>query len=146
RTLTAQGERSEHADGALPVLLWPASAAAGAALPQAPQPRDEDGRLQNGTLMRPRVIVLSVASLLTISVAPLALIPVAIVTLFRARRLYAAVASHTARLVLRWVGVRVVVHQERAFPRTQTVYVSNHKSTLDLFVRVALAFPNTRFV
>ena len=95
--------------------------------------------------MRPRVIVLSVASLLTISVAALALIPVAIVTLFRARRLYAAVASHTARLVLRGWGVRVVVHQDRAFPRTQTVYVSNHTSTLDLFVLVALALPNTRF-
>jgi 1-acyl-sn-glycerol-3-phosphate acyltransferase len=95
--------------------------------------------------MRARVIALSIASALTIFIAAFALIPVAILTLFRARRLYAAVATHTARLVLRWWGIRVVVHQDRPFPRTQTVYVSNHTSTLDLFVLVALALPNTRF-
>ena len=95
--------------------------------------------------MRPRVIALWAASMLTISIAALALIPIAIVTLFRARRLYSVVAAHTARLVLRWWGIRVVVHQDGAFPRTQTVYVSNHTSTLDLFVLVALALPNTRF-
>lgn len=95
--------------------------------------------------MRARVIALSVASGLTITVAALALIPVALVTFFRARRLYSAVAARTARLVLRWWSIRVVVHQDHAFPRTQTVYVSNHTSTLDLFVLVALALPNTRF-
>lgn len=95
--------------------------------------------------MRARVIALSVASMLTISFAALVLIPVAIVTLFRARWLYSAVAARTARLVLRWWGIRVVVHQDRPFPREQTVYVSNHTSTLDLFVLVALALPNTRF-
>jgi 1-acyl-sn-glycerol-3-phosphate acyltransferase len=95
--------------------------------------------------VRLRVIALSLASGLTISVAALALIPVASVSLFRARRLYAAAAAHVARLVLRFWGIRVVVHQDRAFPRTQTIYVSNHSSTLDLFVLVALALPNTRF-
>src|SRR5207247_9448749 len=102
-------------------------------------PADAGGRLQKGALIRPRVIVLSVASLLTISVAALALIPVAIVTLFRARRLYAAVASHTARLVLRWWGVRIVVHQDGAFPQTQTVYVSrSEEHTSELQSRVDL--------
>lgn len=95
--------------------------------------------------MQARVIGLSIASTLTISIAALALIPVAILTLFRARRLYAAFATDTARVVLRWWGIRVVIHQDRPFPRTQTVYVSNHTSTLDLFVLVALALPNTRF-
>lgn len=95
--------------------------------------------------MRARVIALSLVSGLTISIAALALVPVAIVTLCRARRLYAAVAARVARLVLRFWGIRVVVHQDRAFPRTQTVYISNHASTLDLFVLVALALPDTRF-
>ena len=95
--------------------------------------------------MRARVIALVLASGITVSIAALALIPVAIVTLFRARRLYAAVAARVARLVLRLWGIRVVVHQDRPFPRTQTIYVSNHTSTLDLFVLVALALPNTRF-
>ena len=95
--------------------------------------------------MRARVIALSLASGLTISIAALALVPVAVVTLFRARPLYAAVATRVARLVLRWWSIRVAVHQDRAFPRTQTIYVSNHSSTLDLFVLVALGLPNTRF-
>jgi 1-acyl-sn-glycerol-3-phosphate acyltransferase len=95
--------------------------------------------------MRLRVIALSLASLLTISFAALALVPVAAVTFFRARPLYAAAAARVARLVLRFWGIRVVVHQDRPFPRTQTIYVSNHSSTLDLFVLVALALPNTRF-
>jgi 1-acyl-sn-glycerol-3-phosphate acyltransferase len=95
--------------------------------------------------MRVRVIALSLASVLTMSIAALALVPVAIVTLFRARRLYAAVAARVARLVLWLWSIRVVVHQDRVFPQTQTIYVSNHASTLDLFVLVALALPNTRF-
>ena len=95
--------------------------------------------------MRARIIALWLASLLTISIAALALIPVAIVTLFRARRFYGAVAARAARLVLRLWSIHVAVHQDREFPRTQTIYVSNHTSTLDLFVLVALALPNTRF-
>jgi 1-acyl-sn-glycerol-3-phosphate acyltransferase len=94
---------------------------------------------------RVRVIALSLASGLTISIAALALISVASVSLFRARRLYAAIAARVARVVLRMWSIRVVVDQDRAFPRTQTIYVSNHSSTLDLFVLVALALPNTRF-
>ena len=31
------------------------------------------------------------------------------------------------------------------FPTTQTIYISNHTSTLDLFVLVALGLPNCRF-
>ena len=89
-------------------------------------------------LARVRVIALSLASGLTISVAALALVPVAIATLFRARRLYAAVAACLARLLLRFWSIRVLVHRDHglpAFPRTQAIYVSNHSSTLDLFVR-----------
>ena len=36
-------------------------------------------------------------------------------------------------------------HQAHRFRRTQTVYVSNHSSTIDLFALVALGLPNTRF-
>jgi 1-acyl-sn-glycerol-3-phosphate acyltransferase len=38
-----------------------------------------------------------------------------------------------------------VVHQREPLPSRQVVYVSNHSSTLDLFVLVALGLPNTRF-
>ena len=92
-----------------------------------------------------RVAVLSVASLTVISVGAVALHPVAAVTLLRTRRLYAAAATRLARLVLRIWGIRMIVHQNEPFPLEQTVYVSNHTSTLDLFILVALGLPNTRF-
>ena len=92
-----------------------------------------------------RVTILSLASLGVVSVGALALVPIAAVTLFRARQVYAAVATWLARLVLRIWGIRIVVHQDEPFPREQTVYISNHTSTLDLFILVALGLPNTRF-
>lgn len=92
-----------------------------------------------------RVAFLSILSVGAISVGALALVPIAAITLFRMRRVYAAVATRLARLVLRLWGIRMIVHQEAPFPRTQTVYISNHTSTLDLFMLVALGLPNTRF-
>lgn len=68
----------------------------------------------------------------------------AVLTLLRVRRLYAALARVLAHAVLRVYGVRVRVVGE-LFPQRQTVYVSNHTSTLDLFVLVALGLPNCRF-
>jgi putative phosphoserine phosphatase/1-acylglycerol-3-phosphate O-acyltransferase len=68
-----------------------------------------------------------------------------IVTLFRARRLYAWLARGLARAVLRVYGVRVQIAGSTPFPKSQVVYISNHTSTLDLFVLVALGLPNCRF-
>lgn len=90
------------------------------------------------------VVLIFVSTVLTTATA-LALLPIGLVTFFRARRLYAAVATQLARGLLRLWGIRVIVHQDRPFPATQTVYVSNHSSTIDLFVLVALGLPNTRF-
>jgi 1-acyl-sn-glycerol-3-phosphate acyltransferase len=39
----------------------------------------------------------------------------------------------------------VKAHQTEPFPETQTIYLSNHPSTLDLFILISLALPNTRF-
>jgi 1-acyl-sn-glycerol-3-phosphate acyltransferase len=92
-----------------------------------------------------RVTLLSLVSLSVISAGAIALLPVAVVTLFRARRVYAAIATWLARIVLRLWGIRIIVHQDESFPHEQTVYISNHTSTLDLFILVALGLPNTRF-
>jgi 1-acyl-sn-glycerol-3-phosphate acyltransferase len=86
----------------------------------------------------------ALASVLLITVAAAAMLPIGMVTLFRARRLYAAMAKALSRTVLAIYGVKVNVIGG-PFPRTQTVYVSNHTSSLDLFVLVALGLPNTRF-
>ncbi len=56
-----------------------------------------------------------------------------------------AVARIVARAVLCVYGIRLRVLGRTPLPRTQTVYISNHTSTLDLFVLVALGLPNCRF-
>jgi len=92
-----------------------------------------------------RAITLMVAAGLLICMVALALIPIAMVTLFRARRLYNRIATQLARAIL-WIwNVRVVLHIEHPFPEGQTIFISNHSSTLDSFVLPALGLPNTRF-
>ncbi|NQT38368.1 MAG: 1-acyl-sn-glycerol-3-phosphate acyltransferase [Planctomycetes bacterium] len=74
------------------------------------------------------------------------MLAVAVLTLFRARRFYAEViAKWLARAILWSAGVRIVVHQEHPFGEQQTIYVSNHTSTLDMFVLLALGLPNARY-
>lgn len=82
---------------------------------------------------------------LLITAMSVVVLAVALMTMMRARPLYSALARTLARLVLRVYGVRVCLLASTPFPRSQTVYVSNHTSTLDLFVLVALGLPNCRF-
>jgi len=94
-----------------------------------------------------RKVLLAAATLLLLTIAAVVVLAVAIATLFRAGRLYAEVmAKWLSRAVLWMWGVRLAVHQDQPFPETQTVYMSNHSSTLDMFVMVGLGLPNTRFV
>jgi 1-acyl-sn-glycerol-3-phosphate acyltransferase len=93
-----------------------------------------------------RALGLALLTLGLMTLAALVMLVVATVTLFRARRLYTEVlARGLAHAILRLWRIDVVVHRDRPFPRRQTVYVSNHTSTIDLFVLVALGFPRTRF-
>ncbi len=86
-----------------------------------------------------------IVSGLLITFTSIAILPVAALTLFSARSLYAAIVTRLARVLLRIWGIRLRVHQDAPYPTTQTVYVSNHSSTIDLFALVALGLPNTRF-
>jgi 1-acyl-sn-glycerol-3-phosphate acyltransferase len=94
---------------------------------------------------RIRVWLLLMVGLVLMSATALLMTALAVATAFRARRLYAAIAARLARVILWTWGVRLTVHADRPFPVTQTVYISNHTSTLDLFMLVALGLPNTRF-
>ena len=91
-----------------------------------------------------RLWTLVTVSLAIVTAAAAIMLPVALLTLFRRRRLYAAFTTRVARLILRIWRVRLHVHGTFETAR-QVVYVSNHSSTIDLFVLVALALPNTRF-
>lgn len=85
------------------------------------------------------------ASGLLITAGAVLMLPIGAVTLFRARRAYSWMAAQLCLAVL-WIhGVKIRVHGHRPFPRSQTIYISNHTSTLDLFVLVALRLPNCRF-
>lgn len=93
-----------------------------------------------------RVIALATISGLWITASAVVLVAVGAVTLFLARRLYARLATTTARVVLRIWHIDLAVHHRSGdWPQRQVVYISNHPSTLDLFVLVALGLPNTRF-
>jgi 1-acyl-sn-glycerol-3-phosphate acyltransferase len=92
-----------------------------------------------------RVVLLAAASAALVWLTAIILVPVACLTCFRARSLYAGCARVCCLAILRLYGITIRVHQRRPFPRSQCVYVSNHSSTLDLFVLVALGLPNCRF-
>ena len=86
------------------------------------------------------------ASLLVMSAGALVMLCVALVTGFRLRRFYSErIAAPIGRLLLRIFGVRFVVHCRSRLPQGQVVYISNHTSTIDMFVLIALGLPNTRF-
>lgn len=95
-------------------------------------------RLRIGMLYLAGIMLMTVGSLLTLIVA--------ILTLFQFRRFYAEVMiGAMAKIGLWMVGVRFVVHQSASFSDSQAVYISNHASTLDIFILTALRLPNTRF-
>ncbi|HEV8584413.1 MAG TPA: lysophospholipid acyltransferase family protein [Methylomirabilota bacterium] len=101
--------------------------------------------MKNGRAIR--AVLLAAATLALLTISAVLLLAVAVVTSFTARRLYSEViAGRLSRAVLRMWGVRLEVYQTEPFAETQTVYVSNHSSTLDMFVLVALGLPRTRFV
>lgn len=101
----------------------------------------------HGTSEKRRAVALAVVSGLFICGVAAVLVLIGILTLFRARRLYSHVAALTCRLVLHLYGIRIRILPDgpKPFPRTQTIFISNHTSTLDLFVLVALGLPNCRF-
>jgi 1-acyl-sn-glycerol-3-phosphate acyltransferase len=92
-----------------------------------------------------RVRALAVCGGLMMCAGAALMVPIGVLTLFRARRLYAACATAIARSILRLYGIRMAVHGAPPWPSTQTIYVSNHTSTLDIFILVALGLPNARF-
>ncbi|WP_372722957.1 lysophospholipid acyltransferase family protein [Immundisolibacter sp.] len=85
-------------------------------------------------------------TLTLMSVGSLAMLTVAVLTAFQARRFYTeAMAGRLGRWSLRLWGIRVHVHGQPPDTGQQCVYISNHTSTLDVFVLIGLGLPNTRF-
>lgn len=99
-----------------------------------------------GGMSRLKVLLLAVVGLLVATLGAVLMLAVAIVTVFQARRFYSEVmAKSLGRFALWLCGVELVIHGDRPCSKTQTVYVSNHTSTLDVFILIAMGLPNTRF-
>ena len=100
----------------------------------------------SGSMSRSKIILLAGVGFVLSTLGALLMLAVAIVTLFQARRFYCEVPGRgLARFALWLCGVKMVVHPSVPLPTTQTVYVSNHTSTLDVFLLLAMGLPNTRF-
>ena len=82
------------------------------------------------------------ASMAVMSVGAIVMLCAAALTGFRLRRFYSErIAGPIGKLLLAIFGVRFVVHASER----QVVYISNHTSTIDMFVLIALGLPNARF-
>lgn len=97
-------------------------------------------------IVRCRVVVGLACCILILLLGTAALVVIGCVTLFRARRFYTeGLVKWMARAGLGCCGVRVIVHRPCDWPVEQTVYISNHTSSLDLFVLISVGLPNTRY-
>jgi len=93
-----------------------------------------------------RTVALGIAGAVILTVGALTMLLVAVVTLFQTRRFCSEViARFMGFLAVRLSGVRMVVHRDEPLPKKQTVFISNHTSTLDVFVVTALGLPRTRY-
>ena len=91
-------------------------------------------------------VVRAAGSLAVLTLGACAMLVVAALTAFRLRRLYSErIATPLGRAILRIWGIRYTVHAPEGWPAGQVVYVSNHSSTIDMFVLIALGLPNARF-
>ncbi len=94
-------------------------------------------------MSRGRRILRSMGILLAGSFLMLA---VAIPTLFLARRFYSEVIGRwVGRTVLRIWSIDFTTHYSEPLANRQTIYISNHTSTLDVMLLIALALPRARF-
>lgn len=74
------------------------------------------------------------------------MLAVAIPTLFLARRFYSEVIGRwIGRTVLRIWSIDYTTHYSEPLPDRQTIYISNHTSTLDVMLLISLALPRARF-
>ena len=86
------------------------------------------------------------ASVVILTLGALVMLAAAIPTLFLARRFYSEVIGRAIGVViLRIWGVRYCVHRLVPEPSGQLVYISNHTSTIDVFLLIALGLPRARF-
>lgn len=97
-------------------------------------------------MKRARAALRIAASFGVLTIGALVMLLAAIPTLGLARRFYSeAIGQWIGKAMLGLSGIRYRVHGSPQSPDRQTIYISNHTSTLDVFILIALALPRTRF-
>lgn len=85
-------------------------------------------------------------TLLIMFVAAILMTLASVLTLFQTKHLLRRIIlTPCARMILRLWGIRQMVHRNFTLPNEQAIYISNHTSTLDVFLLLALDLPRTRF-
>ena len=108
--------------------------------------RESDPTQAGAFANRATLIVRVSLSFLVLMLGALVMLLVAVPTLFMARRLYAVVIGKwLGASILRLWGVSYRVHGSGPPLKQQVVYISNHPSTIDIFLLIALGLPRTRF-
>ena len=93
-----------------------------------------------------RAMLLTAATFVILAIGALVMLAVAIPTLFLARRFYSEVIGRAIGMaVLRIWGLRYTIHRLAPLPARQTVFISNHNSTIDIFTLISMGLPRTRF-
>ena len=110
------------------------------------RPNKPAGSWISGCIAWTRVLTIAIVGFLAATLGSLLMLAFAILTLFQARRFYSEViAKQLGRFALWLCGVKMVIHRQEPLPVGQVVYVSNHTSTLDVFVLIAMGLPNARY-
>lgn len=93
-----------------------------------------------------RARVLTAVTFVILSIGALVMLAVAIPTLFLARRFYSEVIGRAiGNAVLRVWSIRYTIHCLTPLPDRQTVFISNHNSTIDVFTLISMGLPRARF-
>lgn len=94
-----------------------------------------------------RVLYLAIATIATLTLGMLLVVIASVLTLGQAKSWITYHAGRAiGRTVLWFAGVKLKLEQIGARAQEPAVYISNHSSTLDIFIIVALGLPAVRFV
>ena len=103
-------------------------------------------REKTGIGLRLRVLLGIGAAMMISLVGTLLLCVIGCLTFFRARRFYSEVVVRSMTRAGLWCcGLRLVEHRDFPLSGSQTVYISNHTSSLDFLVVTSLGLPRTRY-
>jgi 1-acyl-sn-glycerol-3-phosphate acyltransferase len=94
-----------------------------------------------------RMLFLTMATLLTLTIGMILLTLLSILTLGQAQNFIIQLFSKPiGRLVLFFAGVKVNFERLGAPVNRPAIYISNHSSTLDIFLIIAMGLPKVRYV